>query len=74
MRRILLVVAGMLIATSLATLAPTAIAGPACVGPPVGDEVACVKDLAKGQCIYGYTRDCIVYNPCNPTYCDPAWP
>lgn len=47
-------------------------ASPALV--PAAEEFLPVGDAAAAKCIYGYTADCIVYNRCNPTYCDPYLP
>lgn len=35
--------------------------GPPCV---YGSDDACLY-----SCLYGYTRDCVVYNPCDPRRC-----
>lgn len=41
---------------------------------PAADDLAPVGSAQAAKCIYGYTPDCIIYNPCNPAYCDPYWP
>lgn len=72
--RTLVLLATVLLATSALVLLPGAAAAPPCVPDPIEEKVDCVQDLVTGRCVYGYSRECIVYNPCNPTYCDPAWP
>jgi hypothetical protein len=62
MRIVTLVLVAGLLLTAAPLLAPTASA----CDPNVPGT--CVK------CVYGYTSDCIVRNPCDPRSCDPYWP
>ena len=73
MRALTLLAAASLAITALAFV-PMANAAPPCANDSLGQKVDCLQDEVGGRCVYGYSRDCIVYNPCNPTYCDPAWP
>ena len=66
-----LLLAAFLVGTTTLALAPTAQAAPPCWY--AADKVDCVQDQTD-VCVYGYTRDCIIYNPCNPVNCDPYWP
>ena len=59
-----------LLMATLLTLA--LVAAPALV--PAAEELAPAGSAEAAKCIYGYTPDCIIYNRCDPTYCDPIWP
>lgn len=69
MRIAALLVLGALLLTAAPLVAPTASAG----GCDPRVPGTCVQEL---PCIVSVHNDpdCIVRNPCDPRYCDPAWP
>lgn len=70
MTRLPVLVAVALLAATVIAVAPSAEAAPRCWYTPVEDKVECLTDI----CVYGYATDCLIYNPCNPWYCDPWLP
>ena len=74
MRLTALLLTTTLLAATAITFVPAASAAPPCWYAPVDEKLNCLRQEVKEICVYGYSPDCLVYNPCNPTYCDPWWP
>lgn len=74
MRLTALALTTLVLATTALAAAPAAEAAPPCWYTPLDDKPECVTEYVAGICVYGYNPDCLIYNPCNPWYCDPWWP